>query len=77
MATYDILGSNSPDGSKIGIASSDKVGFLGATPISQRTGYATSLVATASSTDVTTDLKAAVIEIQNTLSLLGFWAAQA
>jgi len=77
MATYTYIGDSNPDGCKIGIASSDKIGFLGATPVSQRTGYATSLVATASSTDVTTDIKAAIIELQNTMSALGFWAAQA
>jgi S-ribosylhomocysteine lyase LuxS involved in autoinducer biosynthesis len=77
MATYTYIGDSNPDGCVIGVASVDKVGFYGATPISQRTGYATSLVGTASSADVTTNLKAAVIEIQNTLSLLGIWAAQA
>lgn len=77
MPAYTYLGDSNPDGVVIGIASSDKVGFLGATPISRRTGFATSLVATAASSDVTTDLKAAVIELQNTMSALGFWNAQA
>lgn len=52
-----------------------KVGFYGKTPIVQRSGaaQATSAVGTASSADVTTDLKAAVIEIMNTLQALGLW----
>ena len=52
-----------------------KIGFYGRAPIVQRSGaaQATSLVGTASSTDVTTDLKAAVIEIMNTLQALGLW----
>lgn len=49
-----------------------KVGFYGTTPITQRTAaIATSAVGTASSTDVTTQLKAAVIDIMNTLDALG------
>jgi hypothetical protein len=52
-----------------------KVGFYGTTPVTQRSGaaQATSLVGTASSADVTTDLKAAVIEIMNTLQAVGLW----
>ena len=52
-----------------------KVGFYGTTPIALRAGaaQATSLVGTASSTAVNTDLKAAVIEIMNTLDALGLW----
>jgi len=52
-----------------------KVGFYGTTPVTQRSGaaQATSLVGTASSADVTTGLKAAVIEIMNTLQAVGLW----
>ena len=52
-----------------------KVGFYGTTPIIRRSGaaQATSAVGTASSADVTTDLKAAVIEIMNTLQAVGLW----
>lgn len=77
MPAYTYIGDSNPDGVVIGVASTSKVAFHGTTPISQRTGYATSLVGTASSADVTTNLKAAVIEIQNTLSALGIWPAQA
>jgi hypothetical protein len=80
MATPEYLGTGNDDGVNHGRSSSDKIGFYGlATPISQRAGaaQATSLVATASSTDVTTDLKGAMIEIMNTLTALGLWKGAA
>jgi hypothetical protein len=57
----------------IGDSTTDKIGLYGVTAISQRAGaaQATSLVGTASSADVTTDLKAAVIEILNALVAIG------
>lgn len=62
------------DGTYIGPDSSAKVAFYGTTPVVQRTAaIATSAVATASSTAVTTTLKAAVIDIMNTLEALGLW----
>lgn len=64
------------DGNPDGVQFPDtKLGFYGTAPIAQRTGaaQATSLVGTASSTDVTSDFKAAVIEIMNTLAALGLW----
>lgn len=62
------------DGAIVG-ASGGTVGFYGTTPIARRSGaaQATSAVGTASSADVTTDLKAAVIEIMNTLQAVGLW----
>ncbi len=75
MATYERLDYGSADGSQWGGASTDKIGCYGATPIVQRTAaIATSAVGTASSADVTTALKAAVIDIMNTLEALGLWA---
>jgi hypothetical protein len=52
-----------------------KIGFYGTTPVTQRSNaaQATSAVGTASSADVTTALKAAVIEIMNTLQAIGLW----
>lgn len=75
MATYERLDYGSSDGSLHGGAITDKIGFYGETPIVQRSGaaQATSAVGTASSADVTTELKAAVIEIMNTLDSLGLW----
>ena len=63
---------------KIGVATG-KLGFYGITPIVQRTGgaQATSLVGTASSTAVNTDLKAAILEIMNTLAALNLWKGSA
>ena len=51
------------------------VGFYGTAPVTQRSSaaQATSAVGTASSADVTTALKAAVIEIMNTLQAVGLW----
>jgi hypothetical protein len=75
MATYEQVTYNSPDGAQIGQSATEKIAFYGTTPIVQRTAaIATSAVATASSADVTTALKAAVIDIMNTLEALGLWA---
>jgi hypothetical protein len=67
------------DGTTFGQSITDKVSLYGVTPIVQRAGaaQATSLVATASSTDVTSDLKGAVIEIMNTLVAVGIWKGAA
>jgi len=75
----EVLGRDPAAGIKVGQSSSAKVAFYGTTAISQRAGaaQATSLVATASSTDVTTDLKAALIEVMNTLAALGLWKGSA
>jgi len=75
----EVFGKDPVAGAKFGQATSAKVAFYGTTAISQRAGaaQATSLVATASSADVTTDLKAAVIEIMNTLQALGLWKGSA
>lgn len=79
MATYERLDYGSPDGAQIGGNASDKVGFFGAAPTSRRAAaaQATSNVGTASSADVTTGLKAAVIEIMDTLAALGIWKGSA
>lgn len=79
MAEYTYLDDGNDDGVVIARTSAHKVGFFGATPIAQITAssFATSAVGTASSADVTTALKAAVIAMQNTLSAFGFWPAQA
>jgi len=74
------LSNKNADGTILGQASYDKIGFYGlATAISQRAAaaQATSTVGTASSADVTTDLKAAVIEIMNTLTALSLWKGSA
>lgn len=75
MPTYERVDYGSPDGSQLGGSSADKIAFYGTTPIVQRSGaaQATSLVGTASSTAVATDVKAAIIEIMNTLQAVGLW----
>ena len=64
---------------QVGDATTDLVGFYNASAISQRKGaaQATSLVGTASSADVTSDHKAALIEVMNTLTALGLWKGSA
>ncbi|HEY8780147.1 MAG TPA: hypothetical protein VIM16_00895 [Mucilaginibacter sp.] len=73
------VGNSNSDGLNIGRAITDKVGLYGTAPIAQRAlaAQATSLVGTASSTDVNTDLKAAIIEIMNTLAAIGAWKGAA
>lgn len=73
---YEQVTYGSPAGAQFGASTTDKIGFYGKTPIVQRTAaIATSAVATASSADVTTALKAAVIDIMNTLEAVGLWTA--
>ena len=78
MATKQLSDGGS-DGLKVGQSITDKIGFYGITPIAQRAlaAQATSLVGTASSTAVDTNLKAAVIEIMNTLTALNLWKGAA
>ena len=73
------LSDGGPAGTRLGQSTTDLVAFYGATPAAQRAlaAQATSLVGTASSTDVDTNLKAAVIEIMNTLDALGLWKGSA
>lgn len=70
---------NGPDGATMGKGITEKISFYGVTPITQRAAaaQATSLVGTASSTAVDTALKAAVIEIMNTLTAVGLWKGAA
>lgn len=67
------------DGASLGQSTTDKISFYNKTPIVQRSlaAQATSLVGTASSTAVDTNLKAAVIEIMNTLTAIGIWKGSA
>lgn len=67
------------DGTTFGQDVDDAISLYGVTPIAQRSGaaQATSLIGTASSADVTTALKAAVIEIMDTLQAIGVWKGSA
>ena len=73
------LSDGGPDGQSLGQSATDKVSLYGVAPVAQRAGaaQATSLVGTASSTAVDTNLKAAVIEIMNTLTALNLWKGAA
>lgn len=71
----EVIGAGGTGGISLGESATEKISFYGTTPVVQRTAaIATSAVATASSADVTTALKAAVIDIMNTLEALGLWA---
>lgn len=65
--------------SSLGVATGGTIGFYGKTPIVQRAAaaQATSLVGTASSADVNTDLKAAILELMNTNIALGIYKGSA
>jgi len=67
------IGLGSPE--TMGTTTTSLIAFYGSTPIAQRSGaaQATSAVGTASSADVTTGMKAALIEVMNTLAALGLW----
>lgn len=70
----EVIGSGMSGGITVGESATEKVSLYGVTPVVQRTAaVATSAVGTASSTDVTTVLKAAVIDIMNTLEAIGAW----
>jgi hypothetical protein len=75
----EYLGSNAPDGMSVGLSSSELISFYGTTPIAQRSGASqnTTLLSTASSTAIDTLTKAAIIEIMDTLRVLGLWKGSA
>ena len=75
-SNIEYIGGDTPsDGKALGHDTSDKIAFYGGTPIVQRSAaaQATSLVGTASSTAITSDVKAAIIEIMDTLAALNLW----
>jgi len=76
MPTYQALTQNFPDGSLIGGATTDKVGFYGTTPVVQRataTTHTTTNVVTSASYG--TLQVAQMQEVMNTLAGLGLWAS--
>ena len=76
MASYEMVGYNSPDGMQLG-DSSAKVAFYGAVPVVQRP-YSSSVhgsAAAASSTAFGAAQSAVLREIQETLKGLGIWAS--
>lgn len=79
MAFAEVLDIGTTDGATFGKDTSAKISLYGVSPVAQRSGaaQATSLVGTASSTAVDTNLKAALIEVMNTLTALGAWKGSA
>jgi hypothetical protein len=73
---YENIDYGSPDGSMWGRTASDKIGFFGKVPVSQR-AYSSAVHATsalATSTDFGATQLAALQEIQTTLVGLGIYA---
>lgn len=76
MADYNHLSDGRPDGTMVGQAAADKVGFYGTTPVVQRataTTHTTTNVVTSASFG--TLQVSQIQEIQNTLAALGLWAS--
>lgn len=77
--TVQVLGNGNPDGTNLGNAITDKIGFYGlAAPIAQRAGaaQATSLISV-TSTAVNTSIVAWMLEVSNTLAALNLWKGAA
>lgn len=79
MAIGKHLSDANPDGTCLGQSATDKISFYGVTPIAQRSLAAqdTTTLSTASSTAIDTLTKAAIIEIMDTLRLIGVWKGSA
>jgi hypothetical protein len=79
MATYERLDYGSSDGSQMGGAATDKIGFYGATPIAQRASafQANSVVSVSSNITVAASLTAWIVEVTATLNALGLWKGAA
>lgn len=76
MAEYNHLSDGRPDGTMVGNAAADKVGFYGTTPVVQRataTTHTTTNVVTSASYG--TLQVAQMQEVMNTLAGLGLWAS--
>jgi hypothetical protein len=68
MATYERLDYGSPDGAQLGGASTDKIGFYGATPVVRPT-----VTNTTTTTATTTALQADIDAIRAALKSLGLF----
>ena len=68
-----------PDGTTIGGSATDKIGFYGTTPATQRAlaGQAASVVSATSYISVTSNLAAFCAEVAATLTGLGIWKGSA
>jgi hypothetical protein len=77
MPSYERIDYGSPDGSQMGGAAADKIGFYGATPVTQRAGATQATTAVVTSASFGTLQVAQINEIQNTLLALGLWKGSA
>lgn len=79
MASYERLDYGSADGCHIGGAATDKVGFYGATPVTQRAAatQANSVVSVSSNITIAASLTAWIVEVTATLNALGVWKGAA
>lgn len=70
---YEQVSYNSPDGAQFGKGASEKCGFYGATPVSQRSSSVQTSSNLASSTDFGATQLAWANEVTATLVGLGIW----
>lgn len=79
MAEYERLDYGSSDGAQIGGAATDKVGFYGAVPVTQRAAaiQANSVVSVSSNITIAASLTAWIVEVTATLNALGVWKGAA
>jgi len=79
MPSYERLDYGSPDGAQIGGAATDKVGFYGAVPVTQRANsiQAASVVSVSSNITIAASLTAWIVEVTATLNGLGLWKGAA
>lgn len=76
MATINYIGDNGPDGTVMGKAATNLIGFYGvATPVAQRSSsvQTTSNVTAYTSTTASALMGAWMVEVTNTLNGLGIW----
>jgi hypothetical protein len=79
MAYGQVIGNGNPDGVVFQSASSEKIGFYGTTPITQRASsvQAASVVSANSWISVTSNMGAFAAEVAATLTALGLWKGTA
>lgn len=73
------IGDNGPDGTVVGLAATNLVGFYGKTPVAQRASsvQATSNVTAYTATTASALIGAFLVEVANTLNGLGIWKGSA
>jgi hypothetical protein len=79
MAYGEVIGNGNPDGSVFSSASTEKIGFYGTTPVTQRASsiQAASVVSANSWISVTSNMAAFAAEVAATLTGMGLWKGTA